>query len=161
VKRILRKARDGMTPVDPELDAEPRSVNPKSTLPGAVGPPPDGERTPDDGRGYTFWMRDGVTPYRSKGHDQEVFSRDDDGWMGTVVDPASLWSSTANEVAGEIGGQARLAEPRKGWMPYDPGPEDFADDDLEEADSSAEQPLDGGDANPPNDPNEPDDEPVG
>jgi hypothetical protein len=88
MKRILREARDAMTPVDPELDALPREVNPTLALPGAVVPPPDGERTPDDDGEYKFWMRDGVTPYRSKNHAYDVFSKVDDGWMGQqMVDP--------------------------------------------------------------------------
>jgi hypothetical protein len=118
-------ARDPITPGDPELDAEPREVNPTLTLPD--GSTVDAGHATDSG--YAFWLRDGITPYRSRNYGYDVFSQIDDGWMGQqMVDPDSLWESTANEVADLIGGAGRLDEPNHGFMPFFPD----TDDDLEQ-----------------------------
>jgi 2'-5' RNA ligase len=111
-----------MTPIDPELD-EPREINPTLTLPGAatVDGNQDAGNQDADGAGYTFFLRDGITPYRCRKHSYDVFGRVDDGWMGQqMIDPDHLWESSPNEIAGIIGGAERLDEPRVGWVPYRP-----------------------------------------
>jgi hypothetical protein len=136
-------ARDELAPADPSATVD-TEIDPTSTIPakGKQGQIPD-----LDGGEYAYWLRDGVTPYRSspEGDDFSVFSKADDAWMYQhMVDPDKMWPSTAGEVASLIGGgRQRLTEPVKGAMPIDPGPdEDFAPvpspDDLAEADSVAD-----------------------
>lgn len=124
-------ARDPVAPVDPEQTQE-RSSNP-SALHDQVNPPPGDGGVDDDGT-YSWWLRDGLTPYRadpSSLYDFEVFSKDDDAWMRQdSVDRDRMWQSSPGEIAGMIGGRHRLNEPVKGTMPLDPGPdESFAPDE--------------------------------
>ena len=137
-------ARDETVPADPGTTVD-RLVDPTQTIPQRH--PPQGDPSMLDGGDYAFWLRDGVTPYRSSvdGHDFEVFSKNDDAWMlQHMVDPDELWPSDAGEIASLIGGgRQRLTEPNQGAMPIDPGPdEDFAPvtppDYLAEADSAAD-----------------------
>jgi hypothetical protein len=139
-------ARDPIAPADPD-GTQDTLVDPSKTIPQRH--PPQGDPADLDGGDYAYWLRDGVTPYRSSidGHDFEVFSRHDDAWMlQHMVDPDELWPSDAGEIASLIGGgRQRLTEPNKGAMPIDPGPgpdEDFAPvgspDYLAEADSAAD-----------------------
>ena len=155
-------ARDPLVPPDPGM-TEDTEVDPT-----AVGVhPAQGSVSDLDGGDYAYWLRDGVTPYRSSidGHDHEVFSKNDDAWMlQHMVDPDELWPSDAGEVSSLIGGgRQRLTEPSKGAMPLDPGPdEDFAPvpdpDDLAEADSTGDLPPDANTPEPP--PSEQDAAPV-
>ena len=140
----IEEARDPLAPADPSATVD-TEINPTQTL-------PQGGVTQDDNDGggdYAYWLRDGVTPYRSspEGDDFTVFSKNDDAWMYQhMVDRDKMWPSSAGEVAGMIGGgRQRLTEPVKGAMPVDPGPdEDFAPvpspDLLAEADSDADLP---------------------
>lgn len=140
-------ARDDLVPADPGA-TEDTLVDPTQTL-AAKGAP--GEIPSDlDGGEFSYWLRDGATPYRSSpdGHNFSVFSREDDAWMHQhLVDRDKMWPSSAGEVAGMIGGgRQRLTEPEQGAMPIDPGPEeDFApvaSPDLVEADSAADSAAD-------------------
>jgi hypothetical protein len=148
-RRILREARDPLAPADPSATVD-TEIDPSSTLPQRGAPP----NTPDlDGGEYEYWLRDGVTPYRTQGPvNKEVFSKDDDGWMlQHQVDKSTLWPSSAGEVAGIIpGGRSRLTEPGKGAMAPRPGPDDdFAPvespDLIAEADATGDLPPDTGD----------------
>jgi hypothetical protein len=142
-------ARDEVTPADPGLTQD-TEVNPTLQLPNLT--PPAGEQSEDGDSEYQYWLRDGVTPYRTLHSNAEVFSRADDGWMiQQLVDRDKLWPSSGDEIAGMIGGRQRLDEPTKGAMPMTSDPEDsFASGDEDwlateagevvEADATADQP---------------------
>jgi hypothetical protein len=138
-------AQDPASPPDPEVTLD-RSVNP-SQVPNQGTP--QGDQSDMDGGEYRYWLRDGVTPYRTEGAaGADVFGRQADGWLvQNLVDRDKLWPSSPGEIAGMIGGRHRLTEPTKGAAPIDPGPdEDFAPveppDYLAEADSTADLPVD-------------------
>jgi len=125
-------ARDPVAPVDPE-QTQDRSVNP-SIVRTPPTPPGDGGIDDDSSSDYSWWLRDGATPYRADPDETggfEVFSQKDNAWMRQYsVDKDKMWPSSAGEIAGMIGGRQRLNEPVAGTMPIDPGPdEDFAADD--------------------------------
>ena len=139
-------ARDPMAPVDPGT-IQDTEIDPSLTLPN-MGEPEGGPDHGIDSGDYQFWLRDGYTPYRSQDQSFQVFSKADDAWMyQEAVDPDDMWDSTPNEIAGMIGGQERLTEPPKGGMPFtaqDPLDllQDDGDDELDEADSTADFPTD-------------------
>lgn len=119
-------ARDPTTPADPTPDeAQDTLVDPTRTLPSFPTPntPPGmGQRVePLDPQGYDYYLRDGWTPYRApkdKTWDFDVFSKVDDAWMGAPsAEWSSMWPTDAATIAGEIGGEQRLAEPIKGFAP--------------------------------------------
>jgi hypothetical protein len=144
-------ARDPLVPADPG-STQDSSVDPSQTIPNR-GQPQGSDDSVYDGGEYEYWLRDGVTPYRTLGPaEADVFSRDANGWMMQhTVARDSLWPSGPGEVAGMIGGRHRLTEPTKGAAPLDPGPgEDFAPvespDYMAEADSGGDLPQPDGDA---------------
>ena len=144
-------ARDELAPADPggivDRSANPSQLGPDADTPGL------------DGGEYQYWLRDGVTPYRTLDNaDAHVFSTNpqENGWhINHMVDRSKLWPSSPGEIAGMIGGRHRLTEPTIGAAPLDPGPdEDFAPvepPDLIEADSQGDVPPDPptGNAGPP------------
>ena len=147
----LDEARDPLAPADPGATIN-RTVDPSQGLPQRplTGPP----RSDYEGGDNTFWLRDGTTPYRQRGPgDGDVFSQDQDGWMTGPMPQDDLWPSSAEEVAGMIGGRHRLTEPVKGVTEPEAPPEDsFAgddpgwmqdldDDDIVEADTSSDRPT--------------------
>jgi hypothetical protein len=95
--------------------------NPSQALPAQPETPGARQHEPNDG-GYDFFLRDGITPYRRlRGTvNFEVWGGQiDDGWMlQNLIDPDRLWEATPNEIAGIVGDAKRLAEPRKGIVPY-------------------------------------------
>lgn len=146
----LDEARDPLAPADPGATIN-RTVDPSQGLPQRplTGPP----RSDYEGGDNTFWLRDGTTPYRQRGPgDGDVFSQDQDGWMTGPMPQDDLWPSSAEEVAGMIGGRHRLTEPVKGvnepegppddsFAGDDPGwMQDLDDDTLVEADTSDDPP---------------------
>ena len=141
-------ARDPLAPVDAGTTQD-TTVDPSQTGPAA---------SDLDGGEFAYWLRDGVTPYRSTpdGHNFHVFSQHDDAWMIQNSTPHdSMWPSNAGEVASMIGGgRQRLTEPTKGAMPVYPGPDDdFAPvespDLMAEADSTGDVPPDPDTPQPP------------
>lgn len=144
----LDEARDPLAPVDPGGTVN-RETDPSQTLPQRPLPGPP--RSDYEGGDYTYWLRDGTTPYRQTGPgDGDTFSENDNGWMTNPQAQDDLWPSSAEEVAGMVGGRHRLTEPVQGVAePEGPVDEDFAGDDpqwlqdlnqLSEADSSADLP---------------------
>jgi hypothetical protein len=89
-----------------------------------------GTSDPDD---YTWWRRDGVTPYRGDENGPlHVFSAHDDGWMRHGLSTDDVWPTTADVIAGMIGGPERLTEEVRGAMPT----ESLPDESYAPADSS-------------------------
>lgn len=110
-------------------------VDPSSTL----GPQSPGRSNLDGGE-YLYWLDANGVPYRSDEDvtSSHVFSRVDDAWMIHHVHPDDLWPSTAEQIAGMIGGRQRLTEPTRGATPtlgkkeesYAPPPEPLAEADA-------------------------------
>jgi hypothetical protein len=142
----IEEARDPLAPADPSTTVD-STIDPTQTIPNPGAPSSD---TSDlDGGEFQYWLRDGVTPYRTRDNaDAHVFSTqpgDQNGWhINHMVDRSKLWPSSAGEIAGMIGGRQRLTEPTVGVAPLDPGPdEDFApveSPDLIEADATGDMP---------------------
>ena len=84
----LFEARDPMVPPDQTPDEFlDQSLNPSNTLPARYEP--EGT-TPTDQEGeYTFYLRDGVAPYRTNdGGNYDVFSTRDGKWyLSNDLDP--------------------------------------------------------------------------
>lgn len=119
-------ARDPAAPADPG-STQDTSVDPTQTLPNRGQP--QGVHSDLDGGDYDYWLRDGVTPYRTRGPaEADVFGTSSDGWlMQHAVDRDKLWPSSPDEIAGMIGGRQRLTEPTKGASPVESGPDqDFS-----------------------------------
>jgi hypothetical protein len=139
-------ARDPLAPADPG-STQDSSVDPSTIRPNLQPPDASTGNFTLDGGDYDYWLRDAVTPYRTNGPAEgDVFSQDDGGWMMQhSIDRDRLWPSSAEQVAGLIGGRHRLTEPSKGTAPLYPGPdEDFSPvespDYMAEADSDADVP---------------------
>jgi len=143
IRRVINEARDPANPVDPGRTIA-REVNPTSQLPDSQGQRPPLQDLENDQ--YVYWLTDLGTAARGDEHGAtEIFSDIDGKWKIHYIPGEDLFPSSAEEVAGLIGGRQRLTEPSDGVTPLRSPPEfPFAPDELEplaEADSSADQPT--------------------
>ena len=140
-------ARDEQVPIDPSTTVD-TEIDPTQTIPQRGQPQGDGSDL--DGGEYTYWLRDGVTPYRMLDRaDTHVFSHGRRRRGSTSTDRPR--QAVAVEPGGDRRDDRRAPAPDRARdrapLPLDPGPdEDFAPvqspDDLAEADSVGDQPDD-------------------